>query len=133
MPSPTPTVSQQAQCIPATDLMISDVSAGIVERGATLSRVYLVPAQRLSSGPPIVMTDAFSAARWVAGMISGAGVRPEVAIWLGDGRLPREGGALLSVNAAAHRYSSWPFDTADPIRGDGLEEAVACVGPIPEP
>ena len=101
-------------------------------REATLSNVYMLPATSFSSGPPELETDAFAAAWWVAGKISGAGVRPEVAAWLTNRATEDASGEIFAVDAAAQRYSNWRHDAANPINGDGLDQVRACVGPIPE-
>lgn len=100
-------------------------------RGATLSDVYIRPTDGFSSGPPELQTREFASAWWVAGKISGAGVRPEIGTWLTNRTSQEREGEILSVDAAAQRYSSWQAPD-EPIRGPGSAELRACVGPIPE-
>jgi hypothetical protein len=122
----------EAGCAVAPDWLIAVLQGALVVREATLSNVYVLPATGLSSGPPEVQTEAFASAWWVAGMISGVGVRPEIAVWLTNRTSEDREGEILSVDAAAQRYSDWPVDRTQPIRGAGIAEARACVGPIPE-
>jgi hypothetical protein len=130
-PSPAPTGSP-ASCEPAPAWLIAVIQEGIVVRGATLSNMYVTQASGLSGGPAELKADAFASAWWVAGRINGAGVRPELAVWLTNRTAQDEDGEILAVDAAAQRYSEWGRDSVEPIRGEGLEEVRSCVGPIPE-
>jgi hypothetical protein len=120
-----------ATCQPAPDWLVTVLQDGIVVRGATLSNVNVLPADGFSSGPPELQTGAFAAAWWVAGKISGAGVRPEVALWLTNRTRQDQDGQILAVDAAAQRYSGFARPS-DAISGSGMDEVRACVGPIPE-
>ena len=119
-------------CEQAPEWLIAAIGEGIVVRGATLSNVYVLPATTFSSGPAELASEAFASAWWVAGKLSGVGVRPEVAVWLTNRTTEDASGDLLAVDAAAQRYSNWRRETEQPIRGPGLDEIRACVGPIPE-
>jgi hypothetical protein len=118
-------------CAPAPDWLVTVLQDGIVVRGATLSNVNVLTANGFSSGPPELQTDAFAASWWVAGKISGAGVRPEVALWLTNRTAQDQDGQILAVDAAAQRYSGFTRPS-EAISGSGMNEVGACVGPIPE-
>jgi len=119
-------------CEPAPDWLIVVLQDALVVREATLSNVYVLRADGFSSGPAQLQTTEFESAWWVAGKISGAGVRPEIATWLTNRTSRDQAGQILSVDAAAQRYSTWESDQGQPIIGPGISDVRACVGPIPE-
>jgi hypothetical protein len=118
-------------CAPAPDWLVAVLQQGIVVRGATLSNVFVVTASTFESGPSELQGDAFASAWWVAGKISGAGVRPEVALWLTNRTTVDQDGEIFAVDAAAQRYSHFTRPS-QVISGPGMDEARDCVGPIPE-
>lgn len=129
--SPGPSGSS-GPCEQAPEWLVAAIQEGLAVRGATLSNMYVRAASGVSGGPPELQTDVFASAWWVAGRINGAGVRPEPAVWLTNRTSRVSEGEFFAVDAAAQRYSEWGRPSGEPIRGDGLEDVRACVGPIPE-
>jgi len=119
-------------CTSAPEWLVDAISDGILVRGAYLSNVYVGPAAGFSSGPPGVLTDAFSDAWWVAGRLNGVGVQPELAVWLTNRTSEGASGEILAANPAARRYSEWGAEVTEPIVGDGLRPVQDCVGPMPQ-
>lgn len=124
--------SSVAGCEPAPAWLVAVIQDGIVVRGATLSNMYVMGASGFTSGPPELQTDAFASAWWVAGKVSGAGVRPEVAVWLTNRTSQDKDGQIFAADAPARRYSEGGSTAEEAIRGAGLEAVRRCVGPIPE-
>jgi hypothetical protein len=131
--SPAADASSVAGCEPAPAWLVAVIQDGIVVRGATLSNMYVMQASGFTSGPAELQTDAFASAWWVAGKLSGAGVRPEIAVWLTNRTSENQDGQILAADAPARRYSEGGSTAEEAIRGAGLEDVRQCVGPIPEP
>jgi len=130
-PAKSPTGSA-TPCQPAPPALVSFLEGGLSVRGATLSHGVVVPAtglDRSSAGLP----PSFAAAWWVGARITGAGVRPELIVWLVSSLAPRTADQVVAANATARRDSPWsPADGKD-ISGPGLADVAGCVGPMPAP
>jgi hypothetical protein len=109
---------------------VDAISAGIVVRGATLSNAFVAHAFGFTAGPDVIFTDAFADAWWVASKITGAGVQPELAVWLTNRTEEGSSGEIFAVSPAARRY--WHGGGTEPIAGAGMDAAVPCVGPLPK-
>jgi hypothetical protein len=118
-------------CQPAPDWLISAVTEQLAVAGATLSEVYVAPAS-ITSGTPEVMSELFKPAWWVVAKINGAGIRPEIGVWVTNRIAPGTSGDIFGANAAAVRYSRSGQRGQTPIRGDGQEAILGCLTPIPE-
>lgn len=117
-------------CTAAPDWLRQAVQDGLVVRGATIAGIFVGPAGPFTSGSGPVMGSEFASASWIAARIDGAGVRPEVGLWVADSIEP--GLTLFAANSAALRYSAWGQGGSDPIRGEGSQAVIDCIGPIPE-
>lgn len=116
-------------CEDAAPALADRLSGELVVRGAYVSNLFVARADDLAE-PPSGFEDPW----WAGGKITGAGVRPEVGIWLWDHVVNGEVGMVLSGNASASRYFS--FDVVDPSLASASEivsALVDCVGPMPEP
>lgn len=118
-------------CQPAPDWLITAVTKGLAMPGATLSEVYVGGAS-ITSGPPGVTGAEFKPAWWIVAKISGAGVRPVVAVWATNRTAPAKSGDIFAANPAALRSSTFGQGGSVPIQGDGQEALLACLTPIPE-
>jgi len=126
LPSPEP-------CQQAPDWLVTRLAQGLLVRGSSLSEVYIGVASDFTSGPAVVLTAEFMPAWWVAAKINGAGIRPEIGLWVAGPIHSGSFGQLFGANAAAQRYTKWGSGSSDPIRGMGSESVLACLAPIPEP
>jgi hypothetical protein len=118
-------------CRSAPIWLIAAVTGGLAVRGATLSEVY-VGAASITAGPDAVLSPDFARAWWIVGKISGASVRPEVAIWVTNRTSPEATGEIFAANLAANRYSTFGQGGSTPVKGDGQGPVLACLTPIPE-
>ncbi len=118
-------------CQSAPTWLIAAVTDGLAVRSATLSEVY-IGAASISAGPAAVLSPSFAPAWWIVAKISGASVRPEVAIWVTNRTAPEATGQIFSANLAANRYSTFGQGGSTPITGDGQGQVLACLTPIPE-
>jgi hypothetical protein len=118
-------------CQPAFGWLASAVQAGIPMQGATLSELVVGPAS-VTAGPLAVFEPAFQPAWWIVGKINGAGVRPEVVIWLTNRTSEGATGTIFAANAAALRYSSFGQGGSIAIKGEGQDALLACLTPIPQ-
>ncbi len=126
---PAPGGTGTGTCAPASAALVSLLQAGVVVRGATLSNVQVVAAPRLDTQSDA--TPPFAHGWWVAGKLTGAGVRPEVVVWLlSEIDAPRSA-KVVAANAAAQRYSRWSSPGGALFTGPGLDAVVSCVGPMP--
>lgn len=119
----------QGPCADAPKALADRLAAALLVRGAYVSNLYGAPAPDLAEPP-----DGFDDPWWAAGRINGAGVGPEVGVWLWDRTADGGVGTVLSANASASRYFS--FDAADPslaFASQAVSTLVDCVGPMPEP
>jgi len=136
-----PTASQPATqessttgpCQPAPDWLVAELGQGLLVRGAYLSEVYIGAASDFTSGPAAVLDDGFAPAWWVVAKINGAGIQPEVGLWVAGPIRDRKAVQLFGASAASLRYTSWGSDSSDPIRGMGSDVVLDCLSPIPEP
>ena len=132
-PSGDRSAGGSADCLPAPAWLVDAISEGIEVRGAYLSRVFMGPASAFTSGPAAVISgDAFRDAWWIAGGIYGAGVQPELGLWLTNRTAEPAAGSILAANAPARRYTRWGENTAGPISGTGSQAVIDCVGPLPK-
>jgi hypothetical protein len=121
-----------ADCQPAPDWLGEKLEKTLAVRGATLSRLFLGPAANIRGGPVEVRSEVFRSPWWVAALINGVGVRPEVGVWLINAVKEGPGLRIVAADAASQRYSMRGAPS-EPIQGDGLDEVRSCVGTPPEP
>jgi len=126
-------LSSAEPCQQAPDWLVARLRQGLLVRGSSLSEVYVGVASNFTSGPAIVLTAEFTPAWWVVAKINGAGIRPEIGLWVAGPIHSGSFGQLFGANAAAQRYTTWGSRDLDPIRGTGSEAILACLTPIPEP
>lgn len=119
-------------CQAAPGWLVTLLQGGLAVRGATLTEMYIGEAWGFSSGPPAVMSAEFASAWWIVAKINGAGVRPEAAVWVTNRTGPVKTGTIFGANPAAVRYSKFGDGGSSPIRGQGQEDALACLTPIPQ-
>ena len=108
-------------CEAASPAVLAVLRDGIAVRGATLSNVFAVRAGAAEG----------VAGWWVAGKLSGAGVAPEVVVWVVTGIDNLKADGVVAANAAAARSSRWTLPDGEDLTGAGRDAAVACVGPMP--
>lgn len=123
--------SSLGPCQSAPEWLVSAVKEGLGVTGAYLSEVYVGEGSDFTSGPASVMSAEFVPAWWIVAKINGAGVRPEVAIWITNRTGPGKSGDIFGANPAAIRYSHFGQGGSNPIRGSGQDSLVACLTPIP--
>ena len=119
-------------CQAASDWLVTAVKDGLAAPGAYLSEVYVGEAWAFTSGPAAVLSAEFVPAWWIVAKINGAGVRPEVAVWVTNRVGPARSGTIFGANPSAIRYSHFGQGGSNPIRGSGQDGLVACLTPIPE-
>lgn len=120
-------------CQRAPDWLVTELGQGLLIRGAYLSEVYIGTASDFTSGPATVLNKDFIPAWWVAAKINGAGIQPEVGLWVVGPIRGSKAGQLFGANAAALRYTSWGSDDTESIRGKGADAVLTCLTPIPKP
>lgn len=118
-------------CQAAPTWLTSAVIGGLAVHGATLSEVYVGTAS-ITAGPDTVLSPSFAPAWWIVAKVSGASVRPEVAIWVTNRTTRDATGEIFAANPAALRYSTFGQGDSTSIDGDGKAPVVACLTPIPE-
>ncbi|MEP6469342.1 MAG: hypothetical protein ABJC24_06180 [Chloroflexota bacterium] len=121
-----------SDCQPAPSWLGVRLEETLAVRGATLSRLFLGPAANIGGGPAEVGSDFFRSPWWVAAMISGVGVRPEIGVWLVNAVKEGPGLRIVAADAVSQRYSMRGAPS-EPIQGDGLAAVRSCVGTPPEP
>jgi hypothetical protein len=126
-----PASSNVDDCATAPDWLTPAIERGLAVPGATLGRVVTLPAPGLTGLPSDVSADDFVAPAWVAGVINGAGVRPQIGLWVVSQLGAESRAILVSANATAARY--WRGPAGSGLGGDGQAAALACIGPVPEP
>jgi hypothetical protein len=119
------------ECAPAPTWLISRLEHLLIVPGATLSRIFTLPAADLSTADGEGI-GAVSSPVWVAAFVNGAGVRPQLATWLVSTLDEQAAGEVWAADVNAHRYSdaSW---LGGPITGVGFADVRRCAGPVPEP
>lgn len=124
---PTP-----GRCEPAPGWLVTALEDGLAVRGATLSEVYIGEAWDFTSGPAAVMSAAFVPAWWIVAKVNGAGVRPEIVVWVTNRTGSGKAGSTFGANPSAVRNSTFGQGGANPIQGSGQEQVLSCLTPIPE-
>jgi hypothetical protein len=119
-------------CQPAPEWLVTVLQAGVAVHGATLSEVYVGEAWDFTSGPAAVMSADYVPAWWIVAKINGAGVRPEVVVWVTNRTGVAKTGTILGANPSSLRYSKFGQGGSNPIQGSGQAQLLACLTPIPE-
>jgi hypothetical protein len=122
--------SSPLACEPAPPALMAYLEKGLSVRGATLSHGVIVRAAGLDP-EPAHLPAAFGSAWWVGARITGAGVRPELIVWLVASLAPRSADQVMAANPAARRDSPWSPPDGEDLTGPGLSAVVDCVGPMP--
>jgi hypothetical protein len=116
-------------CRDAPAWLVSRLEATLTPPGATLSRIFVVPAANLTGDPEAAkLPDPW----WAGALINGAGVRPAPARWLVAELDEAADPQILAADVNARRYSN-AEPVSDALDGDGPAAVLACVGPPPEP
>jgi hypothetical protein len=117
-------------CREAPRAIVEQLEGGIIVRGATLSNLY-VSRVGTTDGGSASLAPFVNQGWWVAGKVTGAGVRPEIGVWIVSGISGPGAAQVIAANAAAGRYSRWGLPGGDEISGPGRTAVETCVGAIP--
>ena len=122
-----------AACRAAPAAVVSLLRSGLVVRGATLSNLFATRLGTPEEGSGASIPPFALHGWWIAGKITGAGVQPEVGVWVVSSIEAPRTSEVLAANAAAERYTRWSGVGTGQVTGPGLDAVVACVGFIPSP